>query len=80
MLRLWIVCGKLLRLWIICGKIVAIVDSLWQNCCDCGYFVERLLQLWIVVGKGLHEGRRSMVEECPRVFGVFESMGRKSSL
>ena len=33
------------------GTNVAIVDSLWKDCCDCGYFVEKLLQLWIFCGK-----------------------------
>ena len=33
------------------GTNVAIVDSLWKDCCDCGYYVERLLHLWIFCGK-----------------------------
>ena len=33
------------------GTNVAIVDSLWKDCCDCGYHVERLLHLWIFCGK-----------------------------
>ena len=33
---------KLLQLWIFCGMVVVVVGILWKDCCDCGYFVERL--------------------------------------